>query len=137
MFSITKMSVEIEGSVNKVIRIIQQLGGAGQRAAAGDDGGSIEMPTGSGDETMPAASARMSGAADEASPEEWTETLVSKFPAGMEPVARQMVLHVGGPARRTFRGPFPERKPRPGRRRAGPAGRRVGGGRLEGLMRWS
>ena len=53
-----------------------------------------ELLTGSGGETMPAASARMSGAADEASPEEWTEALACKFPAGMEPMARRMALHV-------------------------------------------
>ena len=53
-----------------------------------------ELLTGSGGETMPAASARMSGAADEASPAEWTEALACKFPAGMEPMARRMALHV-------------------------------------------
>ena len=88
-----KMSVEIEGSVEEVVRVIQQLGGLGQRASAGDDGGPTETPSGSGGETTPAG-ARMSGAAEEAPPGAWTEALAADFLSGLDPEARRMALHV-------------------------------------------
>ncbi len=61
-----KTSVEIEGSVAEVVRVIQQLGSAVQRATEDDDGGSVETPDGSGVQTTPAGGARMLGSADEA-----------------------------------------------------------------------
>ena len=89
-----KMSVEIDGSVEEVVRVIQALGGAAQRASAGDDGGSTETPSGSGGETTPAAGARMSGAAEEAPPGAWTEALAADFLSGLDPESRRVALHV-------------------------------------------
>ncbi len=73
-----KMSVEIEGSAEEVVRVIQQLGGAVQRPAEGDAGGSMGTP---------AAETPMSEAMDEASAGEWTEPPAGEFPAGLEPAA--------------------------------------------------
>ena len=73
-----KMSVEIEGSAEEVVRVIQQLGGAVQRPAEGDAGG----PMG----TL-AAGTPMSEAADEAFAGEWMEPPAGEFPAGLEPAA--------------------------------------------------
>ena len=80
-----KMSVEIEGSAAEVVRVIRQLGNAGQRATEGDAGGSVEAP---------AAGARVSRAADEASDGEWTEALAGEFLAGLDPAARRAARHI-------------------------------------------
>ena len=80
-----KMSVEIEGSAEEVVRVIQRLGGAVQRPAEGDAGGSLGTP---------AVETPMSGAADEASAVEWTETLAGEFLAGLEPAARRVARYI-------------------------------------------
>ena len=90
----TRMSVEIEGSVDEVVGVLRRLGSAGQRAAAGDDGGSMEAPAGGGEQTESAAGERMTGALDEAAPGEWTGTLASEFLSGLDPMARRMTRHV-------------------------------------------
>ena len=89
-----KMSVVVEGSVEEVVLVIRQLGGAGQRASAGDAGRSMGTPAGSGDETTPAAGVRMEDASYEPSPGEWTETLASEFLAGLDSVARRVARHI-------------------------------------------
>ena len=71
-----RMSVEIEGSVDEVVGVLRRLGSGGQRAAAGDDGGSMEAPAGGGEQTASAAG-------------EWTEALASEFLSGLEPMARR------------------------------------------------
>ena len=53
-----KMSLEIEGSVAEVLRVIQKLGSAVKRPAEGDPGGSMGSP---------AHGTRLLEAADEAS----------------------------------------------------------------------
>ena len=89
-----KMTVEVEGSLAEVVRVIQELGSAGQRAAAGDDGGSVEMPDVNSGQTTPAAGVPMPEAADEAPAGEWTETLAGEFLAGLEPAARRVTRHI-------------------------------------------
>ena len=86
-----KMSVEIEGSAEEVVQVIQQLGSMGQWATEGDTGESMETP---------AAGVRMLGEADEAPGGEWTETLAGEFLAGMDPAARRVTRHIwqGGPS---------------------------------------
>ena len=79
------MSVEIEGSAAEVVRVIQQLGSAGQRATEGHTGGSTDTP---------AAGARMSEATDEAPTGEWTETLAGEFLARLHPAARRVTGHI-------------------------------------------
>ncbi len=76
-----KMTVEIEGNLAEVVRVIQRLGTAGQRPTAGDAGGSTETPAGG--TSMPVA-------ADEAPAGEWTQTLAGEFLAGLEPAARRV-----------------------------------------------
>ena len=66
-----KMSVEIEGSAAEVVRVIRQLGNAGQRVTAGDAGESMETPAG-----------------------EWTEALAADFLAGLDPAARRVARHI-------------------------------------------
>ena len=81
----TQVSVEIEGSVGEVNRVLRQLGSAGRHGTARDASGSIETP----------ATVTQGGtAAHEAAPGEWTDTLASDFLAWLEPAARRMTLHV-------------------------------------------
>ena len=80
-----KMSVEIEGSAEEVVQVIQQLGSMGQWATEGDTGESMETP---------AAGVPMPEAADEAPAGEWTETLAGEFLAGLEPTARRVTRHI-------------------------------------------
>ncbi len=90
----TQMSLEIEGSVHEVVRVIHRLGTGAQPAAVGDAGRSMEIPTGSGGQGTSNAGTRREAAADAAPPGEWTETLAHEFLAGLGPVARRMTLHV-------------------------------------------
>ena len=90
----TQVSVEIEGSVAEVVRVLRHLGSAGRHATAGGAGGSTETPTDSGDDAMLAAGTQRTTGSHETSPAEWTETLAGEFLAGLEPSARRVALHV-------------------------------------------
>ena len=84
MFSMTKMSVTIEGSAGDVVRVIQRLGGTRRHATVGDGIGEITPATGTPGTAV----------APEAAPEEWTETLARDFLSGLQPTARRMALQV-------------------------------------------
>ena len=89
-----RMNVEIKGSAEEVVRVIQQLGSAGQWATEGDAGGCVETPGDSGGQTTPAGGVPTPGSADEAPAGEWTETLAGEFLAGLEPATRRVVRHI-------------------------------------------
>ena len=89
-----KMSVEIEGSADEVVRVIQQLGDASARANAGHPDRSTEPPAAGVRENAPDAEAQEMALAHEAPPGEWTETLARDFLSGLQPAARRMALHV-------------------------------------------
>ena len=84
----TKMSVEIEGSVDEVIGVLRRLG------TAGDADRSAEQPAAGVRETTPAAEAQVMAVAHDVVPGEWTETLARDFLSGLQPAARRMALHV-------------------------------------------
>ena len=88
------MRVEIEGSVDEVVRVLRQLGSAGRNAPAVGAGGSMETPTGIGNDAASAAGTPGAAGSDEAAAGEWTEALAGEFLAGLEPVARRMARHV-------------------------------------------
>ena len=90
----TKMSVEIEGSVDEVIGVLQQLGIVGRHATEGDADRSTEQPGDGVGEPTPAAEAQEMAVADEGIPSEWTEMLARDFLSGLQPAARRMALHV-------------------------------------------
>ena len=90
----TQMSMEIEGSADEVVRVIQQLGDASARATAGNGDRSTEQPAAGVRETTPAAGTGGTAVPDEAAPGEWTETLARDFLSGLQPAARRMTLHV-------------------------------------------
>ena len=90
----TKMSVEIEGSVDEVIGVLRQLGIVGHHATAGDADRSTERLGDGAGETAPAAQAQVMTVTHEAPPREWTETLARDFLSGLQPAARRMALHV-------------------------------------------
>ncbi len=88
------MRVEIEGSVDEVVRVLRQLGSAGRNAPAVGAGGSTETPAGSGNDAKPTTGTPGASGSDEAAASEWTEALAGEFLAGLEPVARRMARHV-------------------------------------------
>ena len=90
----TKISVEIEGSVDEVIGVLRRLGIAGSPATVGDANRSTEQPGDGVGEIAPAAAAQGKAVADEVPPGEWTETLARDFLFGLQPTARRMALHV-------------------------------------------
>ena len=90
----TQVRVDIEGSADEVVRIVQELGSAGRNAPAGGGGGSTWTPASSGDEAKPAAGIPSASGSDEAAAAEWTETLVGEFVGGLDPAARRMARHV-------------------------------------------
>ena len=90
----TKMSVEIEGSVDEVIGVLRRLGIVGRPATASDADRSTEKPGDGVRETTTAAEAQEMAVAHEVPPGQWTETLAHKFLSGLQPAARQMALHV-------------------------------------------
>ena len=90
----TKMSVEIEGSVDEVIGVLRRLGTAGRPATVGDADRSTEKPAAGVRETTTAAEAQGMAVAHEVSPGEWTEALARDFLSGLQPAARRMALHV-------------------------------------------
>ena len=53
----TRMSVEIEGSVDEVVGVLRRLGSAGRRSTVGDADRSTERPGDGVGETAPAAQA--------------------------------------------------------------------------------
>ena len=89
-----KISVEIEGSVDEVIGVLQQLGIVGRHATAGDADRSTEQPVAGVGENAPGAAAQGKAVADEVPPGEWTETLARDFLSGLQSTARRMALHV-------------------------------------------
>ena len=81
----TQMGVEIEGSVDEVVRVLRQLGSPGRHATAGGAGGSTETPV-TGTQGV--------AGSHETAPGEWTEALAGEFLTGLEPAARRMALQV-------------------------------------------
>ena len=94
MFSMTKMSVEIEGSADEVIGVLRRLVAAERPATVGDADRSIKKPADGVEETVIASGTRVAAVSDEAVPEEWTESLAREFLAVLQPIARRMALHV-------------------------------------------
>ena len=94
MFSMTKMSVEIEGSVDEVIGVLRRLGTTERPATVGDADRSIDTPADGVWETVTASGTRGAAVSDEAVPEEWTEALAREFLAGLQPTARRIALQV-------------------------------------------
>ena len=88
------MSLEIAGSVDEVVRVIQRLGSAGRDATVGDVERSIEALGSSGEDLPPAADTAGAVESREAVPGRWTKDMADDFLAGLEPAARQMVRHV-------------------------------------------
>ena len=89
-----KMSLEIEGSVDEVVRVIQRLGRAGRDAVVGDVERSIEAQGSSGEDVQPATGTPGVVEFREAAPGRWTKELADDFLAGLEPAARQMARQV-------------------------------------------
>ena len=90
----TNMSIEIGGSINEVVSVLRQLGTAGSPAAVEDPDRSIEEHAADVRETAAAAEAQVMAVAEEAPPEEWTETLARDYLAGLQPTVRRLALHV-------------------------------------------
>ena len=90
----TRVSVEIEGSADEVVRVLWDLGNAGGHATVGDAGGSLETPCGGGDDATPAAGTQGAAGTHEPARREWTEALAGEYLAGLEPVGRRMARHV-------------------------------------------
>ncbi len=90
----TKMSVEIEGSVDEVIGVLRQLGIAGRHATVGDADRSTEQPGDGVRETAPATGTQGMTVAPESPTGKWTETLACDFLSGLQPAALRMALHV-------------------------------------------
>ena len=90
----TKMSVEIEGSVDEVIGVLRRLGIAGPPGIAGDVGRSTEEPATGVRDTTPATGTQGMAVAHEVPTGEWTEALARDFLSGLQPAARRMTLHV-------------------------------------------
>ena len=89
----TQVRVEIEGSVDEVVRVLRHFGGEGQHSTTGG-GGSTEPPAGSGDDATPVTGTQRTAVSHETASTEWTEALAGEFLAGLEPAARRMALHV-------------------------------------------
>ena len=90
----TQMRVEIEGGADEVVRVLWHLGNAGRNAPAVGAGGSTETSADSSVDATPATKAPGASGSDEAVAAEWTEALAGEFLAGLEPVAKQIALHV-------------------------------------------
>ena len=94
MFSMTKMSVTIEGSADDVVRVIRRLGGAGRHASMGDADRSIEDRADGIREMTPATGVQATAVALAAAPEAWTKDLARDFLSNLQPTARRIALHV-------------------------------------------
>ena len=94
MFSMTKMSVEIQGSIDEVISVLRQLGSGERHATAGDADRSMQEPADGVREATPASGTPGATVAQDAIAGEWTEALARDFLAGLEPAARRMALQV-------------------------------------------
>ena len=90
----TQMRVEIEGSADEVVRVLEQLGNTGRNAPAVGAGWSMETPAGNGVDATPATGTPGLAGSHETAPGEWTEALAGEFLAGLEPTARRMARHV-------------------------------------------
>jgi len=93
-FSMTKMSVEIEGSADEVIGVLRRLGTAGCGATVGGADRSMENPADGIREMAPAIWTPGTAVAQEAAPGKWTEALARDFLSGLQPAARRMALQV-------------------------------------------
>ena len=67
----TQVRVEIEGSADEVVRVLQQLGTAGRHGTAGGAGGPVETPAGSHDDAMWATGTQGVAGSPETAPAEW------------------------------------------------------------------
>ena len=95
MFSMTKMSVEIEGSADEVIGV--HVSGSGLQvvpATVSDADRSTEEPAEGVGEVAPATGVQATAVALAAAPEAWTEDLARDFLSGLQPTARRMALQV-------------------------------------------
>ena len=82
----TQVRVEIEGSADEVVRVLQHLGSPGQHATTGG-AGSMEESAGSGDDAAPSIRTQGAAGSRETATGEWTEALAGEFLAGLEPAA--------------------------------------------------
>ena len=90
----TKMSVEIQGSVDEVIGVLRRLGAAGNHPTVGGADRSNGKPADGVRESMSANETPGTVVARAASPGEWTEALARDFLSDLQPAVRQMALHV-------------------------------------------
>ena len=90
----TKMSVEIGGTVDEVIVVLRRLGLAGRHETEGGADQSMEARAGGVSQAPPSAGEQSAAVAQESAPEEWTENFAREFLAGLQPTARRMALHV-------------------------------------------
>ena len=90
----TQMRVEIEGRADEVVRVLWRLGSAGRHTTTGGAGGSMETPEDNSDDATAATETPGASGSDEAAAAEWTEALAGEFLAGLDPMAREMALHV-------------------------------------------
>ena len=89
----TQMSVEIEGSVDEVLRVLRHLGSVGRHASA-SAGGLTETPAGSGDDPTRPNGTQVVAESRETAPAKWTGVLAGEFLVGLEPAARRMAVQV-------------------------------------------
>ena len=90
----TKMSMEIEGSVDEVIGVLRLLGTTGTGATVGDADQAMHKPADGVGETAPAAREQSTAVAQDIAPGEWTEDLARDFLSGLQPTARRVALQV-------------------------------------------
>ena len=90
----TQMRVEIEGSADEVVRVLEHLGSVGRNAPAVGAGGSPETPAGNGVDATPATVTPGASGSYETAVGEWTEALAGEFLVGLDPTARGMARHV-------------------------------------------
>ena len=90
----TQLRVGIEGSADEVVQVLWDLGNASRHVTVSDVGGSLETPTGSGDDATPATGIQGATGSHETAVGEWTEVLAGGFLAGLDPAARRMARHV-------------------------------------------
>ena len=90
----TRMSLQIEGSIDEVIGVLRRLGTLERHATAGDADRSLEKASDAVLETIPASAAQRTAVVGKAVPAEWTEALAREFLAGLQPMGRRLALYV-------------------------------------------